>query len=175
MVARVLAITRTGSDEEAAAAREPFEGVAEVELVEVGRRDASALISGLSTDYSPIWIYPLGEGMIVAVGSPGPLVRRLRADVAHRSSGAPGSRADEEERVGLRPEVVLAVAVAALRTAQARTAEARMRLSRAEVLERISGRVDELHPVTQVSRLNRRLNTPQRPPTLTRNEDNNYA
>ncbi|QQM67479.1 hypothetical protein [Actinomyces weissii] len=164
---RVLALTRTSSDEEAA--RASLEELADVELIDVRDRDATALIHQLGVDRLPAWLYPLGEGMVVAVGSPAPLIERLRAEVSRPLDPAMGSLEDQEhESASL--EQVVNVFLNVSRAAQAQINADRARLTRAEVLCLIDERADELHPATQISRLVRRLHI--RPPSPSRSESN---
>ena len=164
---RVLAITRTSSDEESA--RASLEELADVELIDVQDRDATALLTQLGVDRLPAWLYPLGEGMIVAVGTPAPLIERLRAEL---------SRPLDPARAGLEPpeydpsrlEQVITSFLNVARTLQTQMDADRERLTRAEVLCLIDERADELHPATQISRLVRRLHI--RPSYPIRSENN---
>ena len=137
MARRVLAIARTSSDE--TAMTRPFKGLADVELIDASSGQARAVIARYGIKAQPAWLYPLGESVIVAVGSPEPIVQRLREQLAremppHQTQVKPVSQAN-----------------------QALSTEPRRKITRKEVLAMMEGRADQLHPLTQVSRLNRRL------------------
>lgn len=140
MARRVLAIARTSSDE--TAMTRPFKGLADVELIDASSGQARAVIARYGIKAQPAWLYPLGESVIVAVGSPEPIVQRLREQLAremppHQTQVKPVSQAKQ--------------------TNQALSTEPRRKITRKEVLAMMEGRADQLHPLTQVSRLNRRL------------------
>lgn len=140
MARRVLAIARTSSDE--TAMTRPFKGLADVELIDASSGQARAVIARYGIKAQPAWLYPLGESVIVAVGSPEPIVQRLREQLAremppHQTQVKPVSQAKQAN--------------------QALSMEPRRKITRKEVLAMMEGRADQLHPVTQVSRLNRRL------------------
>lgn len=140
MARRVLAIARTSSDE--TAMTRPFKGLADVELIDASSGQARAVIARYGIKAQPAWLYPLGESVIVAVGSPEPIVQRLREQLAremppHQTQVKPVSQAKQ--------------------ASQALSVEPRRKITRKEVLAMMEGRADQLHPVTQVSRLNRRL------------------
>ena len=82
--------------------------------------------------------------MIVAVGSPEPIVQRLREQLAREMK--PGL--DQNHQVHQPSHS---------QDKQVRDKEPGRRLTRQRVLEMMEGRADQLHPVTQVSRINRRL------------------
>ncbi|WP_126382631.1 hypothetical protein [Actinomyces howellii] len=170
-----MALTRTSQDE-TSAALEPFEDLADVELIDVDAdRDAAALISRLGVRQLPAWLYPLGEGMIIAVGAATPLVQRLRVEVAREAEAPEPVPERIKPDVGERArDLVLSAQMAAeaARDSQNQLAEERLQLSREHVMQLIDARADQLHPVTQVSRLSRRLNTPERVRTLNRNDTN---
>lgn len=137
MARRVLAIARTSSDE--TAMTRPFKGLADVELIDASSGQARAVIARYGIKAQPAWLYPLGESVIVAVGSPEPIVQRLREQLAretppHQTQVKPVDQAN-----------------------QALSTEPRRKITRKEVLAMMEGRADQLHPLTQVSRLNRRL------------------
>ena len=140
MARRVLAIARTSSDE--TAMTRPFKGLADVELIDASSGQARAVIARYVIKAQPAWLYPLGESVIVAVGSPEPIVQRLREQLAretppHQTQVKPVSQVKQ--------------------ASQALSTEPRRKITRKEVLAMMEGRADQLHPVTQVSRLNRRL------------------
>lgn len=140
MARRVLAIARTSSDE--TAMTRPFKGLADVELIDASSGQARAVIARYGIKAQPAWLYPLGESVIVAVGSPEPIVQRLREQLAremppHQTQVKPVSQVKQ--------------------ASQALSMEPRRKITRKEVLAMMEGRADQLHPVTQVSRLNRRL------------------
>lgn len=140
MARRVLAIARTSSDE--TAMTRPFKGLADVELIDASSGQARAVIARYGIKAQPAWLYPLGESVIVAVGSPEPIVQRLREQLAretppHQTQVKPVSQVKQDK--------------------QALSMEPRRKITRKEVLAMMEGRADQLHPVTQVSRLNRRL------------------
>lgn len=140
MARRVLAIARTSSDE--TAMTRPFKGLADVELIDASSGQARAVIARYGIKAQPAWLYPLGESVIVAVGSPEPIVQRLREQLAremppHQTHVKPVSQAKQAN--------------------QALSTEPRRKITRKEVLAMMEGRADQLHPLTQVSRLNRRL------------------
>lgn len=140
MARRVLAIARTSSDEQAMT--RPFKGLADVELIDASSGQARAVIARWGIKAQPAWLYPLGESVIVAVGSPEPIVQRLREQLAretppHQTQVKPVSQVKQ--------------------ASQALSMEPRRKITRKEVLAMMEGRADQLHPVTQVSRLNRRL------------------
>ena len=140
MARRVLAIARTSSDEQAMT--RPFKGLADVELIDASSGQARAVIARYGIKAQPAWLYPLGESVIVAVGSPEPIVQRLREQLAretppHQTQVKPVSQAKQ--------------------ASQALSTEPRRKITRKEVLAMMEGRADQLHPVTQVSRINRRL------------------
>lgn len=140
MARRVLAIARTSSDE--TAMTRPFKGLADVELIDASSGQARAVIARWGIKAQPAWLYPLGESVIVAVGSPEPIVQRLREQLAretppHQTQVKPVSQVKQ--------------------ASQALSMEPRRKITRKEVLAMMEGRADQLHPVTQVSRLNRRL------------------
>ncbi|MBS4943529.1 MAG: hypothetical protein KHZ52_09005 [Actinomyces graevenitzii] len=140
MARRVLAIARTSSDE--TAMTRPFKGLADVELIDASSGQARAVIARYGIKAQPAWLYPLGESVIVAVGSPEPIVQRLREQLAremppHQTQVKPVSQVKQ--------------------ASQALSVEPRRKITRKEVLAMMEGRADQLHPVTQVSRLNRRL------------------
>lgn len=140
MARRVLAIARTSNDE--TAMTRPFKGLADVELIDASSGQARAVIARYGIKAQPAWLYPLGESVIVAVGSPEPIVQRLREQLAretppHQTQVKPVSQVKQ--------------------ASQALSTEPRRKITRKEVLAMMEGRADQLHPVTQVSRLNRRL------------------
>lgn len=140
MARRVLAIARTSSDE--TAMTRPFKGLADVELIDASSGQARAVIARYGIKAQPAWLYPLGESVIVAVGSPEPIVQRLREQLAretppHQTQVKPVNQAKQAN--------------------QALSTEPRRKITRKEVLAMMEGRADQLHPLTQVSRLNRRL------------------
>ena len=140
MARRVLAIARTSSDE--TAMTRPFKGLADVELIDASSGQARAVIARYGIKAQPAWLYPLGESVIVAVGSPEAIVQRLREQLAretppHQTQVKPVSQVKQ--------------------ASQALSMEPRRKITRKEVLAMMEGRADQLHPVTQVSRLNRRL------------------
>lgn len=140
MARRVLAIARTSSDE--TAMTRPFKGLADVELIDASSGQARAVIARYGIKAQPAWLYPLGESVIVAVGSQEPIVQRLREQLAretppHQTQVEPVSQVKQ--------------------ASQALSTEPRRKITRKEVLAMMEGRADQLHPVTQVSRLNRRL------------------
>ena len=140
MARRVLAIARTSSDE--TAMTRPFKGLADVELIDASSGQARAVIARYGIKAQPAWLYPLGESVIVAVGSPEPIVQRLREQLAretppHQTQVKPVKPVDQAN--------------------QALSTEPRRKITRKEVLAMMEGRADQLHPLTQVSRLNRRL------------------
>ena len=140
MARRVLAIARTSSDE--TAMTRPFKGLADVELIDASSGQARAVIARYGIKAQPAWLYPLGESVIVAVGSPEPIVQRLREQLAretppHQTQVKPVSQVKQ--------------------ASQALSTEPRRKTTRKEVLAMMEGRADQLHPLTQVSRLNRRL------------------
>ena len=140
MARRVLAIARTSSDE--TAMTRPFKGLADVELIDASSGQARAVIARWGIKAQPAWLYPLGESVIVAVGSPEPIVQRFREQLArdtppHQTQVKPVSQVKQ--------------------ASQALSMEPRRKITRKEVLAMMEGRADQLHPVTQVSRLNRRL------------------
>ena len=140
MARRVLAIARTSSDE--TAMTRPFKGLADVELIDASSGQARAVIARYGIKAQPAWLYPLGESVIVAVGSPEPIVQRLREQLAretppHQTQVKPVKPVNQDK--------------------QALSVEPRRKITRKEVLAMMEGRADQLHPVTQVSRLNRRL------------------
>lgn len=140
MARRVLAIARTSSDE--TAMTRPFKGLADVELIDASSGQARAVIARYGIKAQPAWLYPLGESVIVAVGSPEPIVQRLREQLTremppHQTQVKPVSQVKQ--------------------ASQALSMEPRRKITRKEVLAMMEGRADQLHPVTQVSRLNRRL------------------
>ena len=142
MARRVLAIARTSSDEQAMT--RPFKGLADVELIDASSGQARAVIARYGIKAQPAWLYPLGESVIVAVGSPEPIVQRLREQLAREMK--PGL--DQNHQVHQPSQS---------QDKQVRDKEPRRRLTRQRVLEMMEGRADQLHPVTQVSRINRRL------------------
>lgn len=142
MARRVLAIARTSSDEQAMT--RPFKGLADVELIDASSGQARAVIARYSIKAQPAWLYPLGESVIVAVGSPEPIVQRLREQLAREMK--PGL--DQNHQVHQPSQS---------QDKQVRDKEPGRRLTRQRVLEMMEGRADQLHPVTQVSRINRRL------------------
>ena len=83
MARRVLAIARTSSDE--TAMTRPFKGLADVELIDASSGQARAVIARYGIKAQPAWLYPLGESVIVAVGSPEPIVQRLREQLARET------------------------------------------------------------------------------------------
>lgn len=140
MARRVLAIARTSSDE--TAMTRPFKGLADVELIDASSGQARAVIARYGIKAQPAWLYPLGESVIVAVGSPEPIVQRLREQLARE----------------MPPHQTLVKPVSQVKQSnQALSTEPRRKITRKEVLAMMEGRADQLHPVTQVSRLNRRL------------------
>lgn len=141
MARRVLAIARTSSDE--TAMTRPFKGLADVELIDASSGQARAVIARYGIKAQPAWLYPLGESVIVAVGSPEPIVQRLREQLAR-------------ETPPHQTQVIKPVNQAK-QASQALSVEPRRKITRKEVLAMMEGRADQLHPVTQVSRLNRRL------------------
>ena len=141
MARRVLAIARTSSDE--TAMTRPFKGLADVELIDASSGQARAVIARYGIKAQPAWLYPLGESVIVAVGSPEPIVQRLREQLAR-------------EMPPHQTQVIKPVNQAK-QANQALSTEPRRKITRKEVLAMMEGRADQLHPVTQVSRLNRRL------------------
>lgn len=141
MARRVLAIARTSSDE--TAMTRPFKGLADVELIDASSGQARAVIARYGIKAQPAWLYPLGESVIVAVGSPEPIVQRLREQLAR-------------EMPPHQTQVIKPVNQAK-QASQALSTEPRRKITRKEVLAMMEGRADQLHPVTQVSRLNRRL------------------
>lgn len=141
MARRVLAIARTSSDEQAMT--RPFKGLADVELIDASSGQARAVIARYGIKAQPAWLYPLGESVIVAVGSPEPIVQRLREQLAR-------------EMPPHQTQVIKPVNQAK-QASQALSTEPRRKITRKEVLAMMEGRADQLHPVTQVSRLNRRL------------------
>lgn len=141
MARRVLAIARTSSDEQAMT--RPFKGLADVELIDASSGQARAVIARYGIKAQPAWLYPLGESVIVAVGSPEPIVQRLREQLAR-------------EMPPHQTQVIKPVNQAK-QASQALSVEPRRKITRKEVLAMMEGRADQLHPVTQVSRLNRRL------------------
>lgn len=170
MALRVFALTRTSTDEDAATARAPFAGLADVELIDVSRREASAVIARLGIDAQPAWLYPLGESVIVAVGSPEPIVERLRQQIdRHVEPPAPKERTAPAGA----PDVPKTTPVALEAVAVEPVVEESARLTRAQVLELMGERADELHPSTQISRLSRRLNIERPRVTLTKSIKNN--
>ena len=143
MARRVLAIARTSSDE--TAMTRPFKGLADVELIDASSGQARAVIARYGIKAQPAWLYPLGESVIVAVGSPEPIVQRLREQLAreippHQTQVKPVKPVDQAKQAN-----------------QALSMEPRRKITRKEVLAMMEGRADQLHPLTQVSRLNRRL------------------
>lgn len=140
MARRVLAIARTSSDE--TAMTRPFKGLADVELIDASSGQARAVIARYGIKAQPAWLYPLGESVIVAVGSPEPIVQRLREQLA---------RETPPHQTQVKPVKPVNQA------SQALSVEPRRKITRKEVLAMMEGRADQLHPVTQVSRLNRRL------------------
>ena len=142
MARRVLAIARTSSDE--TAMTRPFKGLADVELIDASSGQARAVIARYGIKAQPAWLYPLGESVIVAVGSPEPIVQRLREQLAREMK--PGL--DQNHQVHQPSQS---------QDKQVRDKEPGRRLTRQRVLEMMEGRADQLHPVTQVSRINRRL------------------
>ena len=142
MARRVLAIARTSSDE--TAMTRPFKGLADVELIDASSGQARAVIARYGIKAQPAWLYPLGESVIVAVGSPEPIVQRLREQLAREMK--PGSEQNHQVHQPLQSQ-----------DKQVRDKEPKRRLTRQRVLEMMEGRADQLHPVTQVSRVNRRL------------------
>ncbi|PMC91484.1 hypothetical protein CJ186_05155 [Actinomyces graevenitzii] len=142
MARRVLAIARTSSDEQAMT--RPFKGLADVELIDASSGQARAVIARYGIKAQPAWLYPLGESVIVAVGSPEPIVQRLREQLAREMK--PGL--DQNHQVHQPSQS---------QDKQVRDKEPGRRLTRQRVLEMMEGRADQLHPVTQVSRINRRL------------------
>ena len=81
----------------------------------------------------------------MAVGSPEAIVQRLREQLAreippHQTQVKPVKPVDQAKQAS-----------------QALSTEPRRKITRKEVLAMMEGRADQLHPVTQVSRLNRRL------------------
>ena len=142
MARRVLAIARTSSDEQAMT--RPFKGLADVELIDASSGQARAVIARYGIKAQPAWLYPLGESVIVAVGSPEPIVQRLREQLAREMK--PDSAQNHHVHQPLQSQ-----------DKQVRDKEPRRRLTRQRVLEMMEGRADQLHPVTQVSRVNRRL------------------
>ena len=142
MARRVLAIARTSSDEQAMT--RPFKGLANVELIDASSGQARAVIARYGIKAQPAWLYPLGESVIVAVGSPEPIVQRLREQLAREMK--PDSEHNHQVHQPLQSQ-----------DKQVRDKEPRRRLTRQRVLEMMEGRADQLHPVTQVSRVNRRL------------------
>ena len=142
MARRVLAIARTSSDE--TAMTRPFKGLADVELIDASSGQARAVIARYGIKAQPAWLYPLGESVIVAVGSPEPIVQRLREQLAREMK--PGPEQNHQVHQPLQSQ-----------DKQVRDKEPGRRLTRQRVLEMMEGRADQLHPVTQVSRLNRRL------------------
>lgn len=142
MARRVLAIARTSSDEQAMT--RPFKGLADVELIDASSGQARAVIARYGIKAQPAWLYPLGESVIVAVGSPEPIVQRLREQLAREMK--PGL--DQNHQVHQPSQS---------QDKQVRDKEPGLRLTRQRVLEMMEGRADQLHPVTQVSRINRRL------------------
>lgn len=141
MARRVLAIARTSSDE--TAMTRPFKGLADVELIDASSGQARAVIARYGIKAQPAWLYPLGESVIVAVGSPEPIVQRLREQLAR-------------EMPPHQTQVIKPVDQAK-QANQALSVEPRRKITRKEVLAMMEGRADQLHPLTQVSRLNRRL------------------
>lgn len=141
MARRVLAIARTSSDE--TAMTRPFKGLADVELIDASSGQARAVIARYGIKAQPAWLYPLGESVIVAVGSPEPIVQRLREQLAR-------------EMPPHQTQVIKPVNQAK-QASQALSTEPKRKITRKEVLAMMEGRADQLHPVTQVSRLNRRL------------------
>ena len=141
MARRVLAIARTSSDEQAMT--RPFKGLADVELIDASSGQARAVIARYGIKAQPAWLDPLGESVIVAVGSPEPIVQRLREQLAREMK--PGSEHHQQVHKPLQSQ-----------DKQVRDKEPRRRLTRQRVLEMMEGRADQLHPVTQVSRVNRR-------------------
>lgn len=137
MARRVLAIARTSSDE--TAMTRPFKGLADVELIDASSGQARAVIARYGIKAQPAWLYPLGESVIVAVGSPEPIVQRLREQLA---------REMPPHQTQVKP---------VNQDKQALSMEPRRKITRKEVLAMMEGRADQLHPLTQVSRLNRRL------------------
>ena len=140
MARRVLAIARTSSDE--TAMTRPFKGLADVELIDASSGQARAVIARYGIKAQPAWLYPLGESVIVAVGSPEAIVQRLREQLAretppHQTQVKPVNQVKQSN--------------------QALSTEPRRKITRKEVLAMMEGRADQLHPLTQVSRLNRRL------------------
>ena len=142
MARRVLAIARTSSDEQAMT--RPFKGLADVELIDASSGQARAVIARYGIKAQPAWLYPLGESVIVAVGSPEPIVQRLREQLAREMK--PGL--DQNHQVHQPSQT---------HDKQVKDKEPGRRLTRQRVLEMMEGRADQLHPVTQVSRINRRL------------------
>lgn len=142
MARRVLAIARTSSDEQAMI--RPFKGLADVELIDASSGQARAVIARYGIKAQPAWLYPLGESVIVAVGSPEPIVQRLREQLAREMK--PGSEQKHQVHQPLQSQ-----------DKQVRDKKPKRRLTRQRVLEMMEGRADQLHPVTQVSRVNRRL------------------
>ena len=142
MARRLLAIARTSSDEQAMT--RPFKGLADVELIDASSGQARAVIARYGIKAQPAWLYPLGESVIVAVGSPEPIVQRLREQLAREMK--PGL--DQNHQVHQPSQS---------QDKQVRDKEPGRRLTRQRVLEMMEGRADQLHPVTQVSRINRRL------------------
>ena len=142
MARKVLAIARTSSDEQAMT--RPFKGLADVELIDASSGQARAVIARWGIKAQPAWLYPLGESVIVAVGSPEPIVQRLREQLAREME--PGSEQNHQVHQPVQSQ-----------DKQVRDKEPGRRLTRQRVLEMMEGRADQLHPVTQVSRVNRRL------------------
>ena len=144
MARRVLAIARTSSDE--TAMTRPFKGLADVELIDASSGQARAVIARYGIKAQPAWLYPLGESVIVAVGSPEPIVQRLREQLTremppHQTQVIkPVKPVNQDKQAN-----------------QALSTEPRRKITRKEVLAMMEGRADQLHPLTQVSRLNRRL------------------
>lgn len=142
MARRVLAIARTSSDEQAMT--RPFKGLANVELIDASSGQARAVIARYGIKAQPAWLYPLGESVIVAVGSPEPIVQRLREQLAREMKPV----AEQNHQVHQPSQS---------QDKQVKDKEPGRRLTRQRVLEMMEGRSDQLHPVTQVSRINRRL------------------
>ncbi|PHP51826.1 hypothetical protein BW737_014260 [Actinomyces ruminis] len=169
---RVIALTRSRDDELTTAATAPFARLADVALIDVERSDASFLVSRLGIKQLPAWIYPLGDGMIIVVGTPEPLIQHLRESIRlqdRMTSPPPG--APDTEITQIRDSISIMIINSYMKWLETRRLTERARASRAEVLERIEGLTDQLYPATQVSRLTRRLHMPKQR-TLHRSEFN---
>lgn len=153
---RVIALTRSRDDELGAAAITPFKGLADVALIDVERSDTSFLISRLGIKQLPAWIYPLGDGMIIVMGSPDPLVQHLRESIRLQDRmTSPPPRTPDTEIAQIRDSISIMIIHSYVKWLETRRTTERARASRAEVLERIEGLTDQLYPATQVSRLTR--------------------